>query len=56
MDPAPDPAIFVLDLEDANRNENQKTILFQSFSAYYFLNVQLHHFPKIKSKKEATKQ
>ncbi len=40
----PDPAIFVVDLLDAN----------QKFSAYryYFLKVHLHHFPKTKSHKE----
>jgi hypothetical protein len=38
MDPDydPDPAIFVTDLQDANK----KLI----FSAYYFLKVHLHHF------------
>jgi hypothetical protein len=30
----PDPAIFVTDLQDANK----KLILFLSFSAYYFLS------------------
>jgi len=37
----PDPAIFVIDLQDA--------------SAYYFLKVHLHHFSKIKSQKESQK-
>jgi hypothetical protein len=46
----PDPAIFVIDLQDANR----KPILKESFSAYYFLKVRLHHFSKIKSPKEVT--
>jgi hypothetical protein len=41
----PDPAIFVLDLQDAN-----KKLL--SISAYYFLNVHLHDFSEIKSHKE----
>jgi hypothetical protein len=45
-----DPAIFVIDLQDANK----KLILFLSFSAYYFLKV--HHFSKIKSQTEVTKQ
>jgi len=48
---APDPAFFVLDLQDAN-----KKTFFLSFSAYYFLKVHLHHFSKIKNHKEATKQ
>jgi hypothetical protein len=47
----PDPAIFVTDLQDAN-----KKIILKKFSAYYFLKVNLHKFPKIKSQKEVTKQ
>ncbi len=48
MDPDPDPAIFVIDLQDADKKNNFfKTI----FSAYYFLKVHLHHFSKIKDKK-----
>ena len=34
----------------------QKTNLKKSFSAHYFLKVHLHHFSKIKSQKEVTKQ
>jgi hypothetical protein len=52
-DPALYPAIFVLDLQDANK---EKTIVFLVFSADYFLKVHLHHFPKIKSRKEVTIQ
>jgi hypothetical protein len=54
MDPDldPDPAIFVINLQDANK----KLLGFQSFSAYYFLKVHLNHFSKIKSQKEVTKQ
>jgi hypothetical protein len=48
----PDPAIFVIDLQDANKHQIKK----QSFSAYYYLKVHLHHFSKIKSQKEVTKQ
>jgi hypothetical protein len=48
----PDPAIFVIDLQDANK----KRIFFKRFAAYYFLKVHLHHFSKIKSPKEVTKQ
>jgi hypothetical protein len=50
MDPdlAPDPAVCVIDPQGANK----KTIFF----AYYFLKVHLHHFSKIKSLKEVTKQ
>ncbi len=49
MDPDsdPDPAIFVIDIQDANK---QLTFIFK-FSAYYFLNVHLHHFLKKKVKK-----
>ncbi len=53
MDPDPesdpDPAIFVIDLQDASKKLNFNTI----FSAYYFLKVHLHHFSKIKSQKES---
>jgi hypothetical protein len=54
MDPDsdPDPAIFVIDLQDANK----KLIYKKSFSAYYFLKVHLRLFFKIKSQKEVTKQ
>jgi hypothetical protein len=49
----PDPAIFVIDLQDGN----QKTIFcLKSFSAYYFLKVHLLHFSKTKNSKEVTKQ
>jgi hypothetical protein len=48
----PDLAIFVIDLQDANK----KQICFLWFSAYFFLMVHLHHFSKIKSQKEVTKQ
>jgi hypothetical protein len=53
MDPNadPDPAIFVIVLQEANKNLFFKN----SFSAYYFLKVHLHH-SKIKSQKEVTKQ
>jgi hypothetical protein len=52
MNPDPDPAIFVTDLQDATKKLTKK----KSFSAYYFLKVHLHHFSKIKSPKEVTKQ
>jgi hypothetical protein len=45
----PDPVIFVIDLQDANK----KLIHFFIFSAFYFLKVHLHLFPKIKSQKES---
>jgi hypothetical protein len=35
-DPDADPAIFVIDLQDANRK-----VILKSFSAYYFLKVYL---------------
>jgi hypothetical protein len=44
----PDPAIFVIDLQDASK----KLIFNTVFSAYYFLKLNLHHFSKIKSQKE----
>ncbi len=45
----PDPAIFDIDFQDASK----KLIFNTIFSAYYFLNVHLHHFSKIKSQKES---
>ncbi len=41
----PYPAIFVIDLQDANK----KLIFENSFSAVitYFLKVHLHHFSKV---------
>jgi len=50
----PDPAFlsfFVTHLQDAN-----KKLIKKSFSGYYFLKVHLHHYSKIKSHKEVTKQ
>jgi hypothetical protein len=46
-----DPAIFVIDFQDAN-----KKLVLKSFSAYYFLKIHLHHFSKMKSQNEVTKQ
>jgi hypothetical protein len=53
MDPDvdPDPALFLTDLQDAN-----KKLILKKCSAYYFLKVRLHHFSKIKSPREVTKQ
>jgi hypothetical protein len=48
-DPDPDPAIFIIGLQDASK----KLIFNTIFSAYYFLKVHLHHFSKIKSQKES---
>jgi len=36
----PDLALFVIDLQDANKTQ----ILFLSFSAYCFLKVHVHYF------------
>jgi hypothetical protein len=54
MDPDsdPDPAIFLIDLQHANK----RLICKKGFSACYILKVHLHHFSKIKSSKEVTKQ
>jgi hypothetical protein len=48
MDPDADlhPAILVSDIQDINKK----------FFAYYFLKAHLHHFLKIKSHTEVTKQ
>jgi hypothetical protein len=49
----PDPAIFVIDLPDANK----KRISLKCSSAYYFLKVgTFTSFSKIKSPKEVTQQ
>jgi hypothetical protein len=48
----PDPSIFIIDIQD----DNKKLIKKKRFSAYYFLKVLLHHFSKVKSQKEVTKQ
>jgi len=47
----PDPAIFVIDLQDASK----KIILNKIFSAHYFLKIHLHNFSKIKNSKKITK-
>ncbi len=49
MDPDPDPSIFLIDLQDASKNQFFNTI----FSAYNFLKLHLHHFSKIKIQKES---
>jgi hypothetical protein len=51
IDPDQDLSIFILDLQDANKKQNKKV-----FAAYYFVKVLLHHFSKVKSQKEVTKQ
>jgi hypothetical protein len=48
VDPDPDPAIFLIDLQDASK----KLIFNTIFSAYYFLKIHLHNFSKIKSQKK----
>jgi hypothetical protein len=47
----PDPAVFVIDLQDANKNKFKK-----KFCCLLLFEVHLHHFSKIKSPKEVTKQ
>ncbi len=46
-DPDPDPALFVIDFQDANKNK-------LSFLAHYLLKAHLHCSSKIKSYKEVT--
>ncbi len=48
-DSDPDPAIFVIDLQEANK----KLIVLKKF---FCLRVHFYHFSKIKSQKEVTKQ
>ncbi len=43
----PDPAIFVIDLQDVS-----KKLIFEHNFFCYFLKLHLHHFTKIKSQKE----
>ncbi len=50
-DADPDPYIFIIDLQDAN-----KKLIKKSFPAYYPLKVPLRHLSKIKSQKEVKKQ
>jgi hypothetical protein len=45
----PDPAIFVIDLQDASK----KLVFLHNFFANYFLKLYLHNFSKIKSQKES---
>ncbi len=50
LDMDPNPAILVINLQDANK----KLFLKKSFSAcWYFLKVRLQHFSKIKVKKKS---
>jgi hypothetical protein len=51
MDPYPDPAIFVIDLQDASK----KLIFNTIFSACYFLKVNFALFFKDKKLKRVTK-
>ncbi len=53
MDPDadPDPAIFFIELQDAN----EKLIL-KKYFCLLLIEGTLHHFSKIKSQKEVTKQ
>jgi hypothetical protein len=48
----PDPAVFFINLQNANK----KLIFVKSLSSYYFLKVHLHNFSNIKSPKEIIKQ
>jgi hypothetical protein len=51
-DADPDPAIFVIDLQEANKKQ-----IFYKFSVHHFLKVpvHLHNISMIKSPKEVTK-
>ncbi len=52
MDPDPDPAIFVIGLQDDSKNLFKKIV----FCLLLFEGTYLHNFPKIKIQKEVTKQ
>ncbi len=49
----PDPAIFVIGLQDTSKKLIFNTIFNTIFSACYFFKVYLHYFSKIKSQKES---
>ncbi len=51
----PDPAIFVIDLQDAGKNKFFLQV-FLLITFWLFLKVHLHNFSKTKSQKEVTKQ
>jgi hypothetical protein len=55
-DPAPDPAIFVTDLQKTNKKQFLYKIFLLITVLFDSLKVHLHHFSKIKSHKEVTKQ
>jgi hypothetical protein len=52
MDPDPIPAIFAIDLKEANK----KLFFLIKLFCLLLLKEHLHHFSKIKSPKEVTKQ
>jgi hypothetical protein len=45
----PDPSIFIIDLQDANK----KMILKKSLSSYYFLKVLFYQFSNVKVKNKS---
>jgi hypothetical protein len=51
MDQAPDLALFVNDIQDAN-----KKYFFLGFFVYYILEIHLYYSSKTKSHKEVVKQ
>jgi hypothetical protein len=51
-DADPDPAIFIIDLQEANK----KLIFLKKFFCTLLFKGIFHHFSKIKSQKEVTKQ
>jgi hypothetical protein len=51
LDADPDPGIFVIDLQDAN-----KKIVKKQFFCLLLFEGHLHHFSKIKRPKDVTKQ
>jgi hypothetical protein len=52
-DADPDPSIFIIDLQDANKKRIKKKKFFSI--VLLGLKVLLHHFSKIKSQKDVTK-
>jgi hypothetical protein len=56
MDPSPDSGFRILLFSLVTFRTSKKFFWVLSFFAYYFLKVHFHHFSKIKSHTEVTKQ
>jgi hypothetical protein len=52
VNPDPDPAIFVIDLQDANKKLPYFLLKFFCLLLFVYICVHLHNFSKLKSQKE----